>query len=210
MAKRDLDQHLGSRSETAVHLLNYAIWNVEGLYELAEVDQEEHPHGSNKTPRGYRATAIRMAHAQWGASTAVSALDRVAAAFGELYLRAVDDAQRAVAGKKARNSRSAFALREVRDKWLGELPVAEQGWILDVLKDPNYSDKVAFLRHPLTHRTTPRRLTVEIGPNGYSYGEALIYNGIGGKKAITAHELVVQSRDVAERHVRAAIRLLCT
>jgi hypothetical protein len=143
------------RNPKAGALLAFAVWAVESLYYLGDLDQELDP--SQAMVGEHSADVIDVAHARWAVATCITALDLCAAALGralcghkkkrELALRDFD-LNRELEQKENRAAHLRADLRKRGRKWID-----------NVLADPEYI-QIKAARNALIHARVARHLTV--------------------------------------------------
>jgi hypothetical protein len=178
---------LDGRSTTAASCLTWAVSAVESLHYLEHLDAALP--GTRLLPGGHDALTVDVAHARWAAGTAMTALDLCAAAIGHLYLppqahrkyHDMDSIRKAI--KKAKPAERARA----------------SGWIDPAFADPDFG-VIQAVRHPLTHRTVARHLSVTVGTGEQAVGRTLL-EVARLPSPLPVHEIVQKSRGLATRHV---------
>jgi hypothetical protein len=136
-------------------LLLFAVWAVDSLYYLGDLDRALDP--SQATVDGHSADVVDVAHARWAVTTCITALDLCAAALGralcghrnkrELALGEFD-LERDLERKQQRATRLRANLQQ-----------QAQRWIDDVLADPGYRE-IKAVRNALTHARVARHFTL--------------------------------------------------
>jgi hypothetical protein len=178
---------LDARSTTAASCLTWAVAAVDSLHYLQDLDAALP--GTRLLPGGHDALTVDLAHARWAAGTAMTALDLCAAAIGHLYRLLRGDGQYHDMGSITRAIKKAKPADRAR----------ASGWINPALADPDFG-VVQAVRHPLTHRTVARHLSVTVGAGEQRVGRTLLE--VAGLPApLPVHELVRRSRGLATRHV---------
>jgi hypothetical protein len=136
-------------------LLLFAVWAVDSLYYLSDMDQALDP--SQAMVGGHSADVVDVAHARWAVTTCITALDLCAAGLG-----------RALCGhrKKAELSLGDFDLeRDLERKQQratrlrSNLTPQAQRWIDGVLADPRYRE-IKAARNALTHARVARHFSM--------------------------------------------------
>jgi hypothetical protein len=174
-------------------LMLWAMWTVEGMYYLTDVDAVLPP-----PPRAHNHEAVDLSHARWATVDAVTAIDLCAAALGRMHCE-YPRKDREMDFGIARENEILVAL------------ATPGAWIRAVCADKQY-EQLRGLRDALVHRTARRRIDVGIP-------SSLGLTGVGGpprpsrvrltlsdpEEAIPVERLVPQCRDVARRHVAAFV-----
>jgi hypothetical protein len=173
-------------------LVLWAVWGVESLHYLDDLDDEHNNILRNNPPHDPQVKDI--SHIRWATGAAISSLDLCAAALGreccawnrinEPDLRDFD------ATSTSRNS----------SKHRMMLPSPALSWIDGVLSDTRYTE-VHGARNPLTHSRLIRNLFLN-SPTKFQISTT--------GSAFTAGELVVLSRDLATDKVNEFLRVLDT
>lgn len=175
-------------------LLNHAFYAVDALHYLAYVD------ASFETTRNagdHDSDVVDVAHARWAASTAITALDLVAAAFG----RCLGNHRRTkeLDFGSFTTSKPSTNLQAVLDR----IPLQAKKWISNVQKDSDFH-AVSEARDALIHRRLPRTLYMSFVPGIVAPRLEL---NIGGSN-IPAGELVMRCRDFTTRHLVELLKIL--
>lgn len=165
----------------------WAVWTVEGLHYLADVDAALPP-----PPHAHNHEAVDLTHARWATVDAVTAIDLCAAALGRMYCDYPKNDREMDFGN-ARQNEALLAL------------AAPGEWIRAVCADDQY-EQLRVLRDALVHRTASRHieLTIREGGNGGSRTSRVrLRLSPDAPDPIPVERLVPQCREVAERHVAA-------
>ena len=176
-------------------LIAWACDCVDSLFYLTDHDEAVFD-SQPATYQGHRAPVINVAHVRWATSTAITALDLCAAALARIH-----------AGALGRTFSGRFDDHEVGLRQLGPggtyrskrvlLPSEAVTWCDGVLGDPGYL-LVLKARGPLVHGRHPRVL--QMSTTGTPPRDDLSLDG-PGQPSTPARNLVVDSRDVAAKHV---------
>jgi hypothetical protein len=138
------------RKPEAGALLAFAVWAVDSLYYLGDLDQELDP--SQAMAGEHSADVIDVAHARWAVTTCITALDLCAAALGRV----------SCGHHKRELALSDFNLKgDVQRKQHLRANLREQArqWIDDVLGDTGYRE-IKAVRNALTHARVPRHFAL--------------------------------------------------
>ena len=171
-------------------LIIWAVWGVESLHYLDDLDHEHHGSTLNNSP--HHPNVKDIAHVRWATVTAISSLDLCAASLGreycawnktrELDLRNFDQTS---------NSKTKSKRREM-------LPTSALSWIDGVLSDSRYIE-VHGARNPLTHSRLTRKLF-----SNKSTEFQISSTGSG----LTVRDLVILSKDIATDQVIAFLEII--
>jgi hypothetical protein len=171
-------------------LVLWAVWGVESLHFLDDLDHEHHNKLRNNPP--HHPDVKDISHIRWATGTSISSLDLCAAALGkewcaskgtrELDLRAFDPTGKFQQTPKHRASLPSPALR----------------WVDGVLSDGRYLD-VHDARNHLTHSRLIRNFFLH-RPTEFKISAT--------GKAVTARDLVILSKDLATDQVNAFLKVL--
>jgi hypothetical protein len=172
----------------------WAVDAVEGLRWLVDLDDCAFS-GTRENLRGRSPEVIDVVHVRWATSTAVTALDLCGV---ELAIRS---------GARDFWTSHAPVLDQVVpsvEKAEGKLPEWAREWLETVLNDPEYK-ALKGMRDPLTHRFLVRsallRTAAPTGHQSRTEFDVPVSEWIGGR--LTAREILVLARDVADRYVNA-------
>jgi hypothetical protein len=178
------------------HYLLWAVWSVDGLHYLDDLDQQ--PERARWIVAGHHEDTIDLSHARWAAGTAMTALDLSAATLGALHnLPTPKSDQVHDVGDLDKQSHRA------------QLCAGCLNWLDVVLNDPDYAI-LKSARDPLTHRSIPRHVygtTVGSGilPGTHRLG-LYVAGASGSTRKMSSRQLVEHARDTATRHVQALLR----
>ena len=134
-------------------LLFFAVWAVDSLYYLSDLDQELDP--TKVIVRTHSADVVDVAHARWAVTTCITAMDLCAAALGRAFCGHTRKRELALAefdvtrDAKGKQKRAALLWRS--------LPSPAQRWTGNVLTDSGYR-QIKAVRDALTHARLPRHL----------------------------------------------------
>ncbi len=132
-------------------LAHWAKMDAESLVYLADLDDEMIESGPSREAR--LLSVIDNAHPRWAAVTAISAVDRCAAALARIAHLSPSRTNREA-------SMRCFDSKKRRDR----LPSWGHNWVSTVFDDPWYQDLLA-LRNPLTHGRLPRVIRASTVPD---------------------------------------------
>lgn len=178
-------------------LLANAIWAVDGLYYLLDVDNEAFV--SQNRLYGAHPDTVELTHVRWAVSSAATALDLCAAALARRSGIPVQGRREAdietlnVAGK---TTKKAHMIKS-------QLSQPALTWVTQVTQDADYATLLE-VRHALTHRRLPRHLSVSIGGAGSTSRRLSLPVGAslaGIPRPVGSRELVKLSVDVAMHHM---------
>jgi hypothetical protein len=171
-------------------LVMWAVWGVEGLHYLDDLDHEHHNRLRNNPP--HHPDVKDIAHIRWATGTSISSLDLCAAALGreccawnkiqELDLR---DFNPTSTSKKILERRAM-------------LPIPALRWVDGVLSDSRYLE-VHGARNPLTHSRLIRNFFLH-QPTNFKISAT--------GSALAARDLVILSKDIATDQVNAFLKVL--
>jgi hypothetical protein len=158
----------------------WAVWSVSYLRYLAALDRAAPGLPTAIPPITLQ--VIDYSHGHWATVTAITAIDRCAAALGSLL--------------PAKKGGFAYSLSDLNGKHrpLATFPLADR-WVASVHADSEYGTVKSF-RDPMVHRSI--RATAELG--GSSRSELRIDSGTG-PVSVKADDLVRKSLTLAVRHV---------
>ncbi|MCX5743063.1 MAG: hypothetical protein NT062_11280 [Proteobacteria bacterium] len=170
----------------AAALVAHAVWTVDALHYLADVD-------CPIDARGHDLQVVDIAHVRWATGTAVTALDLCAAVLARVFLGHATKHEYdlrdfeppplvippAVPSKNARE----------RSQDRASLPADAVTWVDAVIGDKDYKPVMAT-RNPMTHARLPRHL---------STGSRTRYEFGGGQLTVT--EIVERATTFATRSV---------
>lgn len=172
-------------------LVLWAVWGVESLHYLDDLDQEHQNSLHNSLPHHHNVKDI--SHIRWATGTSISSLDLCAAALGREYcvwnktqepdLRDFDPKSNSTKISKHRTM----------------LPLSALGWVDDVFSDSRYLE-IHHARNFLTHSRLNRHLFLPNKPTEFHIST------IG--KDFTARDLVILSKDLATDQVNAFLKVL--
>ena len=190
----------------AVTRLPYAaIWAAESLHYLADIDETRF--GGPWVADGHSNRPIDDAHMRWAATSAITALDLLAAALGrihglkqgrnELSMRDLDPNI-----SRPREPCGATRFPQLDPKW--------QTWVRGVVADARYSDVLAA-RNPLTHADSPRvapMTTRRIVGHSLRWGHQFgtlddTPAQIMAAQTVQARPIIEAARDLATRHAES-------
>jgi hypothetical protein len=173
------------RKPNAGALFMWAIWSVESLHYLDDLDKEYD--SSRGTIAGHPGAIIDVAHCRWATGTCITALDLCAAGLGNAFCNHPGPPELSVAdfGPRARDGKM---LRS-------RLPLVALQWIDAVRSDRDY-ERVKDARHWLTHSRVPRHFKLGTGGGRPSRLELEI-----GSMRLGVRQLIELARDVATKHV---------
>jgi hypothetical protein len=167
-------------------LLLFAVWTVDSLYYLEDLDRENDL--SHPTIREHRPDVVDVAHARWATSGCGTALDLCAAGLG-----------RALCGHQGSNELDLGGLGSSgRHSGLRvHLPGAAIRWVDAVLTDPGYQE-IRLARNLLTHARVLRHFTLP---------RQRLRLDVGGRQ-VDVPTLVLHATKVATNNVVALVDLL--
>lgn len=179
------------RSPASGALLLFAVWTVDSLYYLNDVDGEDDL--SQPTNRGHRPDVVDVAHARWATASCTSALDLCAAAFG-----------RALCGHTKRRELDLAAFQPNRlsdptNRLRASLPRSALLWIDQVISDQRYRD-IKEVRNLLTHARVSRH---------FSMPRRRLRLDVGSER-VEVPVLLRRARDLATDHVSTMLTILPT
>jgi hypothetical protein len=173
-------------------LVLWAVWGVESLHYLDDLDYDHHSRLRNNPP--HHPDVKDISHIRWATGTSISSLDLCAAALGreccawgkiqELDLRDFDPTS---TSKKISKRRAM-------------LPTPALHWIDGVLSDSRYLE-VHGARNPPTQSRLIRNFFLH-QPTEFKISAT--------GNAITARDLVILSKDLATDQVKAFLEVLDT
>jgi hypothetical protein len=169
----------GGRGAHAV----WALLAVESLFYLADADDHTF---TAQTWYGSSPDAIDIAHVSAAAGNAVAALDRCAAELAEIH-GVTNKSGNAVSLAQLQPNSTHADVNKRRSK----LSAGALAWVDAAWGDPDYQ-RVRDRRHPLLHAHIARDLHRPVNPGHNTRTK------FGG---INARDLILVSRDVADRHV---------
>lgn len=168
-------------------LLLFAVWAVDSLYYLHDVDCALDP--SQAMIGEHVADVVDVAHARWAVGTCITSLDLCAAALGRALCAHTGPHELAI-GSFDRKNKRATALR-------AKLPSPALQWIDNVLTDLGYH-QIKEARDSLIHArlrrhfSIPRkRLSLKVGDN-----------------RVDVPTIVDRAKDVGTRHVLQLLAIL--
>jgi hypothetical protein len=134
-------------------LLFFAVWAVDSLYYLSDLDQVLDP--TKPIVGTHSADVVDVAHARWAVTTCITAVDLCAAGLGRAFCGHTNKRELAlgdldVTRDAKRKQKRAAILRE-------SLPDQARQWTDKVFADPGYR-QVKAVRDALTHARLPRHL----------------------------------------------------
>ncbi|GIF51125.1 hypothetical protein Afe04nite_56640 [Asanoa ferruginea] len=139
---------LGAKTQIAGTYAIWAIWSVDGLAYLDDLDDDVF-RGATRSIGAHHVDTVDITHARWAVGTAMTAVDLAAASIGALHLPHRPD--------------RAYDVGELgRPKNQSQLCSGCAAWLSDVVDDPDFATLTA-LRHPFTHRSLPRHIHVHVG-----------------------------------------------
>ena len=171
----------------ATALLLFAIWTVDSLYYLQDLDDEDNL--SKPTIRGHRPDVVDVAHSRWATGACITALDLCSAALGRALCGYTDERELALANFY-REQKRFRALRAL-------LSPAICQWLDDVNTDPQYNE-IKAVRNALTHARVIRHFTL---PRRRLQIQAKNVH-------LDVSVIVRQAKDVATRHVLRLLTIL--
>jgi hypothetical protein len=179
-------------------LFRWATFVVEELYYLDDLDSNFNIHPNSAG--SHNPDVIDMAHGRWAVGSAITALDLCAAALGRQYYK---------------QSTQDQDLRQL-NQWLkgnagrrSKFPLLARQWVDNVLNDSCYKI-VLEARHSLTHSRLLRHLHASIG--GESNMDRMDFKITidNNQIQVGVRDLVLQSRDLAAKHVDRFLRVFDT
>jgi hypothetical protein len=181
-----IDKALGDEGSKLAYA---AVWSVQHLRYLVGLDSIA-PLASTLCP-AWSLQVIDYAHGHWAAVTAVTAIDRCAAALGRLL--------------PEKKNGFAYSLADLNQEKSGKRPLEDfslvNRWVQGAISDPEYR-LVADFRHPMVHRSISA--TAELG--GDSRSELRVM--IGGKiESIRVDDLVQRADFLARKWVGRFLEL---
>ena len=134
-------------------LLFFAVWAVDSLYYLSDLDQVLNP--AKVIVGTHSADVVDVAHARWAVTTCITALDLCAAGLarafsGHAHKREIALGDLDVTRDAKRKQKRAALLRRT-------FPAKARQWTDNVLADPGYT-QIKTARDALTHARLPRHL----------------------------------------------------
>ncbi|MDP3984797.1 MAG: hypothetical protein Q8Q52_07345 [Acidimicrobiia bacterium] len=168
----------------AANLVAWATRDVRSLHYLLAVDDEAMDSGE---ARGWSLEIVDNAHPRWAATTAISAVDRCAAALA-----------RVTPTVNTTGSREA-TVRWLAAKRLSQLSAGGRRWVTSVTADP-FHNSLVELRNGLVHRHLRRVVRAVVGQGDWEgQRDSLILEG----REYHVRGLIEASRDFADTHVSA-------
>ncbi len=171
-------------------LMMWAVWGVETLHYLDDLDYEHHISRRNNPP--HHPDIKDIAHIRWATVTAIASLDLCAAALGREYcawnktrepdLRDFDPASNFTTTSKRR----------------AMLPIPALHWVDGVLSDSRYLE-VQGARNPLTHSRLLRSIFLN-EPTKFQISTT--------GNALTVRDLVTLSKDLATDQINSFLKIL--
>jgi hypothetical protein len=176
-AQSKIGKDLGLEASSYVTWVRFGVRNLDYLKDLDEMSQPL------STIIGHTPQMIDYAHGHWAPITAITTVDRCAAALGVKVPK--------------KNPHDLRSIKEHIGK--GSLSENAEIWINSVLNDPEYNFLLNF-RNPLTHRAI--RATATIGGRS-----ELIVETNGKLDSIPVNQLVNRSFDFAHEHVGKFLKI---
>lgn len=136
-----------SRSPEAGALASWAVWTVDSLHYLDDLDRSSAKSG---LARGYNPSVVDVAHARWATSTAKTAIDLCAASLGRAYCNS-DPSRELDIGMFFR-----------RESLRSGLPDKARDWLEETQADGRFN-LVKGARDALVHARVRRHFTANIG-----------------------------------------------
>jgi hypothetical protein len=165
-----------NRNPEAGALLSVAVWAVDSLYYLGDLDQSLDP--SQAMVGGHSADVVDVAHARWAVMSCITALDLCAAGLGRALCRHKNKRELALGDfDVSRDLDTRYWRRVFSCVFFGfccfivsrkhnrsarlraSLPERARQWVDNVLSDPEYR-QIKAARNALTHARVPRHLTL--------------------------------------------------
>jgi hypothetical protein len=189
-------------------LLAWAVWTVDGLYYLNDLDGAYDR--SRNTSGGHRYDVIDVAHCRWATGTCITALDLCAAGLGRVFCDQTGSRELSIAEFSPRSTRRS------------QLPIDALKWIDAVRSDINYKT-IKKARHWLTHSRLKRhfklsaqeslRIGRELNPHGEIIRPARnvserVEIEIDGSTRVGPRALLELACNVATKHVLALLNVL--
>ena len=175
-----------SASPEAGALASWAVWTVDSLHYLDDLDKSR---AASDAKKRYNSSVVDVAHARWATSTAKTAIDLCAASLGRAYCDHEPTRELDVG--------SFFHRESLRDN----LPNDAKSWLEDTRADPRF-DLVKGARDALVHARIRRHFTVNIGGPGKRLDLE-----IGGARH-DVREVIEAGRDLATERVVRFVEVL--
>lgn len=171
-------------------LIIWAVWGVESLHYLDDLDQEYHCSTQNNSL--HHPNVKDIAHVRWATVTAISTLDLCAASLGREFC----------AWNKTRelDLRDFYQLSnsEKKYKHRAMLPTTAISWIDGVISDSRYKE-VHGARKSLTHSRLTRKLFLN---------KSTEFQILSTGSAHTVRDLVILSKDLATDQVITFLEII--
>jgi hypothetical protein len=174
-------------------LLLFAVWAVDSLYYLGDLDQALDP--SQATVAGHSADVVDVAHARWVVTTCITALDLCAAGLGRALCGHRNKPELALGDFDLERDLERKQQRATRLR--GNLQEQAQRWIDDVLTDPTYRE-IKAVRNALTHTRVARHLTLPHQRIRLQVGE----------NQLDVASIIERARDVGSKYVSQLLAIL--
>ncbi len=174
----------------------WAVWTVDGLYYLDDLDQETER--ARWITARHNDAAVDLAHVRWASASAMTALDLCAATLGVIHGVPVMKNGEVMPDRV----HDVQGLRSHRP----ELCEGCRDWLTKVVGDQRYKT-LKDLRDPMTHRTLPRLLSITVNalPGADSDRLGFALSGSPQGPHTRARELIELARACTTRHVLAFI-----
>ena len=166
-------------------LIAWAVWTVDCLYYLDDLDQDFNRSGISAA--GHSPDVIDIAHARWATSSSITSLDLCAAGLGRVFC--------------ANTGAHELDIGDINATLRAQLPAHAQQWIDHVRADSQYN-LVKSARDWLMHSRLRRHFT--LSTRDPCLRLRLEFNSI----QLPVRDLIELARELATKHVCDFIQIL--
>ena len=181
-------------------LLAWAVWSVDCLYYLDDIDQAYD--SSRVVPGNHRPDVVDVAHARWATGTCITGLDLCGAAFGRVFCGRKGQHELALADFGEPTKRTDVERAKGMKRRRAQLPRLGRRWLNKVFADRRYKE-IKRARNWLTHSRMTRHFTLATGHRN----NPRLQLGLP-KTKVDIRQLILAARDMATEHVLALLAIL--